>query len=256
MNLIDTHAHLDDRKFAADLPEVIARAQAAGVRKIVNIGYNRESIRTTLELAHTYPFVYAAIGCHPTDAAEYDDELEAWLAHLVRQEEKVVAIGEVGLDYHWDTVPREVQHQVFRRQIALARRLGVPLVIHNREADEDTVRILEEEGAAEVGGVMHCFAGDWEMAKRCLDMNFYIGLGGLVTFKNAPNAKEVARQVPLDRLLLETDAPYLAPVPHRGKRNESGFVLHVAETIAQLRGMPVEALAEATTANAKRLLGL
>ncbi len=256
MNLIDTHAHLDDRKFASDLPEVIQRAQAAGVRKIVNIGYNRESIRTTLQLARAYPFIYAAIGCHPTDAAEYDEDMESWLTQLVQQEAKVVAIGEVGLDYHWDTVPREVQQRVFRRQIALARRLGVPLVIHNREADEDTVRILEEEGAAEVGGIMHCFAGDWEMAKRCLDMNFYIGLGGLVTFKNAPNVKEVARQVPLARLLLETDAPYLAPVPYRGKRNESSFVLHVAETVAQLRGMPLEELARATTANAGRLLGI
>ena len=256
MELIDTHAHLDDRKFADDLPQVIQRAQDAGVKAIVNIGYNRQSIDTTLALTKQWPFIYAAVGCHPTDAKEYDDEMEVLLEQLVQQEEKVVAIGEVGLDYHWDTAPRDVQDHVFRRQIALAKKLRVPLIIHNREADEDTVRILEEEGAAEVGGIMHCFAGDWDMAKRCLDMNFHIGLGGLVTFKNAPQAKEVARRVPLNRLVLETDAPYMTPVPYRGKRNESGYVRYVAETIAELRGMPVEDLARATSANARKLFGI
>ncbi|MFO7263364.1 MAG: hydrolase TatD [Bacillaceae bacterium G1] len=256
MELIDTHAHLDDRKFAADLPQVIQRALDAGVKTIVNIGYNRDSIRSTLALTKQWPFIYAAVGCHPTDADEYDEEMERWLEQLVRQEDKVVAIGEVGLDYHWDTVPRDVQEAVFRRQIALAKRLGMPLIIHNREADDDTVRILEEEGAAEVGGIMHCFAGDWAMAERCLAMNFYIGLGGLVTFKNAPQTKEVARRVPLDRLVLETDAPYMTPVPYRGKRNESSFVRYVAEAIAQLRGMTVQELAQVTTANARRLLGI
>jgi len=256
MELVDTHAHLDDRKFADDRPEVLRRAADAGIAAIVNIGYNRRSIDTTLALAKEWPIVYAAVGCHPTDADEYDDGFEQWLAQLVRTEDNVVAIGEVGLDYHWDTVPRDVQHEVFRRQIALAKRLGVPLVIHNREADEDTVRILEEEGAAEVGGVMHCFAGDWSMAKRCLDMNFYIGLGGLVTYKNAPQTKEVARCVPLHRLVLETDAPYMTPVPFRGKRNESSYVRYVAEAVAELRGMPLEDLARATTANARKLFGI
>lgn len=256
MELVDTHAHLDDRKFDGDREEVMRRALEAGITAIVNIGYNRRSIETTLALARQWPFVYAAVGCHPTDAHEYDEDFEGMLERLVRSEDKVVAIGEVGLDYHWDTVPRDVQHDVFRRQIALAKRLGVPLVIHNREADEDTVRILEEEGAAEVGGVMHCFAGDWAMAERCLAMNFYIGLGGLVTYKNAPQTKEVARRVPLDRLVLETDAPYMTPVPHRGKRNESGYVRFVAETVAGLRETPVEELARATAANARKLFGI
>ncbi len=256
MELIDTHAHLDDRKFADDLPQVLQRAVEAGVRAIVNIGYNRDSIRSTLALTEQWPMMYAAVGCHPTDADEYDEAMERWLEQLVREKDKVVAIGEVGLDYHWDTVSRDVQQAVFRRQIALAKRLGVPLIIHNREADEDTVRILEEEGAAEVGGIMHCFAGDWAMAERCLAMNFAIGLGGLVTFKNAPQAQEVARRVPLDRLVLETDAPYMTPVPYRGKRNESSYVRYVAEKIAQLRDMPVEELARATSANARRLLGI
>jgi TatD DNase family protein len=178
-----------------------------------------------------------------------------WIEELCKHP-KVVAIGEIGLDYYWDTSPKDVQHRVFREQIRLARKLGMPIVIHNREAHQDILAILKEEKAAEVGGIMHCFSGSWETAKQCLDMNFYISFGGPVTFKNAKQPKEVLAQVPIDRLLIETDAPYLTPHPHRGKRNETAYVRLVAEAAAEIKGVSLEELAEITTQNAIRLLGL
>ncbi|OYD06379.1 TatD family hydrolase [Paludifilum halophilum] len=251
--LFDSHTHLNDEQFNEDREEVIRRAREEyGVTRVLNVGFNRETIPDSLALAEKYDFIYSAVGWHPVDAKDCTEEDLDWLESLC-DHPKVVALGEMGLDYHWDKSPRGVQESVFRQQIRMARELDFPIIIHDREAHEDVLRILKEEKAEEVGGVMHCFGGDWEMARDCLDMNFYIGLGGPVTFKNAKLPKEIAQQVPLDRLLVETDSPYLAPHPNRGKRNESGYVRLVAEKIAELRGMSLEALAEATYDNANRL---
>lgn len=254
--LIDTHAHLDSPKFDSDREEVIARAREAGIDTIVNIGFNRETIPSTMQLTEQYPFIYAAVGWHPTDAIDMRLEEDlAWIESLCANP-KVVAIGEIGLDYYWDTSPKELQHTVFREQIRLARKLNKPIVIHNRDAHEDVVRILREERASEVGGIMHCFSGSKEMAKICLDMNFYISFGGPVTYKNARVPKEALASVPMDRLLVETDAPYLTPHPHRGKRNESAYVRLVAEAAAEIKGLELEQLARITSENARRCLGL
>lgn len=254
--LIDTHAHLDSPKFDDDREETIQRALDAGVETIVNIGFNRETIPTTMELAECYPFIYAAVGWHPTDAIDMKLEEDlAWIESLCSHP-KVVAIGEIGLDYYWDTSPKDIQHIVFREQIRLAKKVKKPIVIHNRDAHEDVVRLLKEEGASEVGGIMHCFSGSWETAKQCLDMNFYISFGGPVTFKNARVPKEVLAKVPDDRLLIETDSPYLAPHPYRGKRNESAYVRLVAEEAAAIKGISVEEIENLTSRNSIRCLGL
>lgn len=251
----DTHTHMDSESFQEDRHEALMRAYDAGVTRIVNVGFNRETIPTTLELSRRYDFVYAVVGWHPQDAKDMTPEDLEELESLLTQP-KVVALGEIGLDYYWDTSPKDVQARVFREQIRLARKLGKPIVIHNRDAHQDILEILKEEKAAEVGGIMHCFSGSWETAKLCLDMNFHISFAGPVTFKNAKQPKEVLARVPLDRLLLETDAPYLTPHPYRGKRNETGYVRYVAEAAAEIRGMPLEELARVTTENAVALLGL
>ncbi len=251
----DTHTHMNAEQFDEDRDEAIKRAYDAGVTRIVNIGFNRETIPTSIALAEKYPFVYSAVGWHPQDAKDMRPGDLEWIEELCKHE-KVVAIGEIGLDYYWDTSPKDVQNRVFREQIRLARKLGMPIVIHNRDAHRDVVEVLKEERAAEVGGIMHCFSGSWETARQCLDMNFYISFGGPVTFKNAKQPKEVLAQVPIDRLLIETDAPYLTPHPYRGKRNETAYVRLVAETAAEIRGLSLEELAQVTTENAVRLLGL
>ncbi|MBM7569349.1 TatD DNase family protein [Paenibacillus sacheonensis] len=208
-----------------------------------------------MALAEQYAFIYAAVGWHPVDSIDMKPEDLEWIASLC-DHPKVVAIGEIGLDYHWDTSPKDVQQRVFRQQIALAKEKRKPIVIHNRDAHEDVVRILREEKASEVGGVMHCYSGSWETAKQCLDMNFYISFGGPLTFQNARVPKEVMAKVPLDRLLIETDAPYLAPHPYRGKRNESAFVRLVANTMAEILGKSVEEIGKITTENAMKCFGI
>lgn len=250
--LIDTHCHVTDESFADDREEVLARAQAAGVGRIINVGFNRETIPPTLVLAEQHDWIYAAVGWHPVDAIHMKEEDWAWLTSCLAHPE-VVALGEIGLDYHWDTSPKEVQQDLFRRQIRLAKELKLPIIIHNRDADEDVVQILREEKACEVGGVMHCFSGTWETASACLDMDFYISFGGPITFKNAKLPKKVLENVPLDRLLVETDCPYLAPHPNRGKRNEPSMVKLVAESAAQIKGVSMDEIMEITTANACRL---
>ncbi len=250
--LFDTHAHLNLPQFADDLDDVIERAKRAGVSEIVVVGFDEKTIERALELVDRYSCLYAAIGYHPVDAIEMKDEHLSMLERL-SSHPKVVALGEMGLDYHWDKSPKDVQKDVFRKQIRLAKKVNMPIIIHNRNADDDVIQILEEERADTVGGIMHCFSGDVEMAKRCLEMNFYISLGGPVTFKNAHVPKEVAAYVPLDRLLIETDCPYLAPHPHRGKRNEPAYVKLVAETIAEIKGIDLDELAAITTANAKKI---
>jgi TatD DNase family protein len=253
--LFDTHVHLNAEQFEEDLEEVIGRAQAEGVSHMVVVGFDRPTITKAMELAESYDFIYACVGWHPVDAIDMTDEDLAWIEELAAHP-KVVAIGEMGLDYHWDKSPKDVQKDVFRRQIQLAKKVKLPIVIHNRDATADVVEILREEGASEVGGIMHCYSGSVEVARECLDMNFYISLGGPVTFKNAKKPKEVAEAVPLEKLLIETDCPYLAPHPYRGKRNEPAYVKLVAEQIAELKGLAFEEVAEATTENAKRLFGI
>lgn len=253
--LFDTHVHLNDDQFNEDLHEVITRAKDAGVEYMVVVGFNRETIDRAISLVNQYDFLYACIGWHPVDAIDMKEEDLAWIEEMAGHP-KVVALGEMGLDYHWDKSPQDVQKEVFRKQIHLARKLKLPIVIHNREATEDVVQILEEEKASEVGGIMHCFSGSAEIAQECLKLNFYISLGGPVTFKNAKKPKRVAEEVPLERLLIETDCPYLAPHPYRGKRNEPAYVKLVAEQIAELKGLSYEEVAQKTTENAKRLFGI
>lgn len=255
MQLFDTHTHLDASQFKEDQEQVIARAVEAGVTRMVNVGFNRETIPTTMELVEKYDFIYAAIGWHPVDAIDMKDGDLEWIAELCKHD-KVVAIGEIGLDYYWDTSPKDIQHQVLRRQIGLARELSMPIVIHNRDAHEDIVKILREEKAGDVGGIMHSFSGSWETAKLCLDMGFHLSFGGPITFKNARQPKEVLEKVPLDRLLIETDAPYLTPHPFRGKRNESAYVKYVAETAADIKGISLEEMAEITTKNGLERFGI
>lgn len=255
MMLFDTHTHLDAPQFDADREEVIARAVEQGVTRMINIGFNRETIPSTMKLAETYDFIYAAVGWHPQDAITMQEGDLDWIAELCKHE-KVVAIGEIGLDYYWDTSPKDVQHEVFRKQIGLARSLGMPISIHNRDAHEDVVRILREEKANEVGGVMHSFSGSWEIAKMCLDLGFHLSFGGPITFKNAKQPKEVLAKTPMDRLLIETDSPYLTPHPYRGKRNESAHVRLVAEMAAELKGVTFEEIAEITTRNALERFGI
>lgn len=254
--LFDTHAHLNDVQFAEDRKLVIQRAWDEGVRLIVNVGFNRATIEDTLQLVNEHAFMYAALGWHPHDVKDLTDDTFHWMEKQIREHPKVVAIGEMGLDYHWDNSPRDLQKQVFRRQIRLAKQLAKPIIIHDRDAHEDVLRILQEERAEEVGGIMHCFGGDVHMAQACLDMNFYISFGGPITFKNAALPKEVARHIPLDRLLIETDSPYLAPHPHRGKRNESCYVALVAQALADIKEVEYETLCRRTFENGQRLFGV
>ncbi|GAB6992544.1 TatD family hydrolase [Paenibacillus pini] len=255
MNLFDTHTHLDAPQFDEDREETISRAYEAGVTRMINVGFNRETIPSTMKLAETYDFIYAAVGWHPQDAITMQEGDLEWIASLCKHP-KVVAIGEIGLDYYWDTSPKDVQQHVLRQQIGLARELQMPIVIHNRDAHEDVIRILREEKASEVGGVMHSYSGSWETAKMCLDMGFHLSFGGPITFKNAKQPKEVLAQVPMDRLLIETDSPYLTPHPFRGKRNESAHVRLVAEAAALIKGVDVEEIAEITTKNAMERFGI
>ncbi|MFF2590671.1 TatD family hydrolase [Peribacillus butanolivorans] len=253
--LFDTHVHVNAEQFNEDLEDVIERAQEAGVNNMVVVGFDRPTITRAMELIETYEFMYAAVGWHPVDAIDMTEEDLKWIEEL-SSHPKVVAIGEMGLDYHWDKSPKAIQMEVFRKQIQLAKKVGLPIIVHNREATADIVNILKEEEASEVGGIMHCFSGSAETAMECIDMNFYISLGGPVTFKNAKKPKEVAAAVPLDRLLIETDCPYLAPHPYRGKRNEPSYVKLVAEQIAEIKQLSVEEVSKATTDNAKKLFGI
>ncbi|MFK2826975.1 TatD family hydrolase [Bacillus sp. B190/17] len=250
--LFDTHVHLNAEQYNEDIEEVIKRAREAGVDHMIVVGFDRPTIEKAMELVETYDFLYASVGWHPVDAIDMTEEDLIWLKELA-EHPKVVALGEMGLDYHWDKSPKDIQKAVFRKQIQLAKKVKLPIIIHNREATQDIVEILKEEGAEEVGGIMHCFSGSVETARECVDMNFYISLGGPVTFKNAKKPKEVAEDIPLEKLLIETDCPYLAPHPYRGKRNEPAYVKLVAQQIAELKGLSYEEVAQATTENARKL---
>jgi TatD DNase family protein len=248
----DTHAHLDDEQFAEDQETVIKRAQEAGVELIVNAGCSDSTFGHMEKLMYKYDFIYGAVGVHPHEAQDLNAESLAELYKLA-QRPRIVAVGEIGLDYHYDFSPRATQQKVFRKMIQMAREVQLPIIIHDREAHEDVLRIVKEEKASEVGGVFHCYSGSWSLAKEIMQLGFYIALGGVVTFKNARKAVEVAREMPLERLLIETDCPYLTPEPYRGKRNEPVYVVKVAEKIAEIKGLSVEEVAQATLVNGKRL---
>ncbi|MFC4355822.1 TatD family hydrolase [Chryseomicrobium palamuruense] len=255
MNFIDTHVHLNADQYDEDLAEVISRAREKGVQKMVVIGFDTKTIKRAIAIAEADPDIYAVVGWHPVDAVDCTEEDLTWIEELAKHD-KVVGIGETGLDYYWDKSPKHIQQEVFRKQIRLAQRVNLPLIIHNRDATGDVIRILEEEEAHLTGGIMHCFGGSVETARRAIDMNFMISLGGPVTFKNAKTPKEVAKEIPLEHLLIETDAPYLAPHPFRGKRNEPSYVPLVAEEIARLKELSVEEVAEVTTENAEKFFGI
>jgi TatD DNase family protein len=250
--LFDTHCHLNAEQFEDDLEAVIQRAREAGVTDIVVPGVDAESSRRAIAIAEQHEGIYAAVGVHPEvlDRVSWT-ELDT-IAELASHP-KVVAIGEIGLDYYWNVAPREVQQEWLRRQIELAAELRLPVVIHNRDATADTVSLLEETCPGRVTGVMHCFTGSYEIAQRCIKIGFFISYGGPVTFKNAHNVRETAARIPLDRLVVETDSPYLTPHPYRGKRNEPARVRLVAEKLAELHGRTVEEIEEITYANALRL---
>ena len=246
----DSHAHLDDRRFDEDREEIFADLERHGVELILNIGCDLDSSLQSVELAHKYPFVYAAVGSHPDDAAQLDDARLALYRQLCA-DERVKAIGEIGLDYHYEDPPRAVQLPAFRRQLELARELNLPVVVHEREAHADGMELIRE--FPELTGVFHCYSGSLEQAKELVRRGWYIGFTGVVTFKNARKALEVAQWLPLDRILIETDCPYMAPEPHRGRRNDSRLVPLVAAKLAELRGLEPEEMGRITTENAKRL---
>jgi len=251
---VDSHCHIDFPELAEQLPDVLATMAANSVTHALCISVNLPDLPRVLSLAVQHENVFASVGVHP----DYAETEEPSLADLVSlsQREKVVAIGETGLDYYRLSGDLEWQRQRFRTHIRAARACGKPLIIHTRSAAKDTLDIMREEGAAEAGGVMHCFTETWEVAEAALELGFHISFSGIVTFKNARELKLVAQRVPLERMLIETDAPYLAPVPHRGKLNQPGYVRYVAEEIARLREVPVETIAEATSANFFRLFGV
>ena len=254
-DLFDTHAHLHFPEFAADLGAVLERARAAGVRRTLTIGTDVETSRAALGLAGREPDVWASVGIHPHDAGQADAAALAGIEALAA-DPRVVAIGETGLDFFRNLSPREAQERVFRSQLAMARRARKPAIVHCRDAHEATLAILAEERGREPGGVMHCFSGDVAIARRCLDLGLLISLAGPVTYPKARALPDVARYVPGDRLVLETDCPYLPPQPHRGKRNEPAHVAITAARVAELRGEPIETLAARTSENAAKLFGL
>jgi len=252
--LVDSHAHIQGKEYAGEAEAVIARARAAGVETIVAVGgagdmsSNTEAVR----MANAFPDVYATVGMHPHDAKDVGVEALEVLKNLA-MDAKVVAIGETGLDYYYSHSPHDVQRRVFSQFIHMARQTRLPIVVHERDAAQDAAELLRREGAGELCGVIHCFTGTYEAACAYLDLGFYLSFTGIITFKNADALREVVSKIPLERILVETDSPYLTPVPHRGKRNEPAYVRFVAETIAKVKDLTVEDIAQATTANVKQL---
>ncbi|MBV1819483.1 TatD family hydrolase [Anaerosalibacter bizertensis] len=253
--LIDSHAHLDDPKFNKDRDRLIKSLKQNDISLVINVGADVSSSIKSVKLADEYENIYAAVGVHPHSAKEMDDSTIDVLKAFAKRD-KVVAIGEIGLDFHYDNSPRDIQRKWFIEQIKLAKELDMPIIVHSRDADQETFDILKEEADERLRGVLHCYSGSAEMAKDYIDLGFYISLAGPVTFKNARKPKEVAKVVPMDKLLIETDSPYLTPEPHRGKRNEPLYVRHVASMIAELRGMDFEDVGRITSENTKRLFNI
>ncbi|MDO5088370.1 MAG: TatD family hydrolase [Leptotrichiaceae bacterium] len=252
MKIIDTHTHIYDERFEYDFDTVMKNIEEQ-MEGIVSIGFDLESSKKSVDLANKYPFVYAVAGIHPVDIKKYNSKTEKELEKLVLTEKKVVAIGEIGLDYHWMKDPKEIQKDGFRKQMKLAEKVNLPVVIHTREALEDTLNVLKE--FSDVGGILHCYPGSFQAAEPFLE-RYYIGVGGTVTFKNNRKTKELVKVLTLDRIVLETDCPFLTPVPFRGKRNEPIYTKYVAEEIARIKEISVEEVIEKTTENAKKIYRL
>jgi TatD DNase family protein len=256
---IDSHAHIDGAEYDADRDEVIQRARDAGVRAVLTVGTgdpHSGSLERAVDLAEKYDDIYAAVGTHPHDARLFDDRAEQRIKELTKRP-RVIAWGEIGLDYHYDNSPREVQCETFRRQLWLARDAGLPVIIHTREAEADTTEILRSEWATSgLPGIMHCFSGSLDLAERALALGFFISFAGVLTFKKADELRAVAKQIPLNRLLIETDCPYLTPVPFRGKRNEPAHVVEVARALAALHDLEIDEIGETSTKNFAHLFGL
>lgn len=252
--IFETHAHYDDDRFEGDRERLILSMPERGIGRIVNVGASVSSTKTTLELAEQYDFVYAAVGVHPSDIADLNEETYGWLKEQTTRE-KTVAVGEIGLDYYWDKEPevQERQRYWFRRQLELAKEAGLPVIIHSRDAAADTMEIMKQAHAKEIPGVIHCYSYSKELAMEFVKMGYYIGVGGVVTFKNAKKLKETVEAVPLERILLETDCPYMAPEPHRGERNDSSYIPFVAAKIAELKECTTEEVERVTEENARRL---
>ena len=249
--LFDTHAHMDDRAFDEDREELLASLPGAGLALVMNPGCSLASSYNAVKLANTYDYIYAAVGSHPDVADEVNEDVLEQYRTLVRENPKVKAIGEIGLDYHYEDIPREIQLKAFRMQMELARELNLPAIVHEREAHDDGMKVVHD--FPEVTGVFHCYSGSAEMARQLVELGWYIGFTGVLTFKNARKALEVAASIPLDRIVLETDCPYMSPEPFRGKRNDPGKLYRMAEKLAELRGLTVEEVHRITTENGKRL---
>lgn len=255
MKIFDTHAHYDDKQFDNDRDTLLSQCMEEGIGTIVNIGASIETSKNTLQLIDKYPFMYGAIGVHPSETKDLTEADMEWLKQ-VSTHEKVVAIGEIGLDYYWDEPDREIQKHWFVRQLDIAKKVDLPVVIHSRDAAKDTLDIMKREKAEKVGGVIHCYSYHVELAKEYIKMGFYLGIGGVVTFNNGKKLKEVVEEIPLEHLVLETDCPYLAPVPNRGKRNHSLNLTYVVEEISRLKNISKEEVIAVTTENAKKLYRL
>ena len=255
MKIFDTHTHLNVDEFSDREAEELQLAKELSVTAHNVVGFDQPTIERALELADQYPEVYVTLGWHPTEAGTYDEVVEAYLRDKLRHP-KVLALGEIGLDYHWMTAPKNVQERVFRRQIQLSKELNLPFVVHTRDALEDTYEIIKSESIGPRGGIMHSYSGSLEMAERFIELGMMISFSGVVTFKKATDIQEAAQNLSLDKILVETDAPYLAPVPKRGRENKTAYTRYVVEKIAELRGLPVEEVAQATYDNAKKVFGL
>lgn len=253
--IFDTHAHYDDEAFDEDREELLDSLTKNGIEAVVNIAADIASTKTTLELTVKYPFIYGTAGVHPSSTAELDEEKFAWLKEAVK-EPKIVAVGEIGLDYYWPEPDREIQKLWFGRQLSLAREAGLPVSIHSRDAAKDTLDIMKAQNARDIGGVIHCFSYGIDMAREYLDMGFFIGVGGVLTFKNAKKLKEVVAYAPVEQLVLETDCPYMSPEPYRGRRNSSLNLPYVAKAMAGIKGLEPEEIIEITNRNARRLYRL
>ena len=250
--IFETHAHYDDEAFDEDREELLSSLPEKGIGTVINVCADVKSLDAARELIEKYPYVYGAAGIHPDHAGDLNEEIFEKLRQLCRHP-KVVAVGEIGLDYYWEEPNHEIQKKWFVRQLDLARQAGLPVIIHSRDAAKDTLDIMKAEKAGDMGGVIHCFSYGKEMAREYLNMGFYLGIGGVVTFKNARKLKEVVEYAPLSSLLLETDCPYLAPVPNRGKRNNSIYLKYVAQTIAEIKQISCEEVIEATRQNARKM---
>ena len=253
--IFDTHAHYDDEQFDIDREELLASFKEAGIGNVVDVGASMESSKRALDLAHKYDFIYAAVGVHPSEVEEMDENSIEYLRELSR-DAKCVAIGEIGLDYHWPDPAPELQKEWFIKQLSLAREVKLPVIIHSRDAAADTLDIMKSEHAEDIGGVVHCFSYSKEVAAECVKMGFYIGIGGVLTFKNARKMVEVVEQTPIDRILMETDCPYLAPEPFRGKRNNSLYLPYVVTKMAEVKGISEEEVIRITEENARRMYRL